>query len=75
MPQHLLHLPRFLECKKVETFADRSGKFGELPTDLLSGGVTPPHPTVSCLDMARTWNQNINSTKMCVLHEANTKRI
>ena len=43
-PQHLILLLRFQECKKVKNFANRNGKFGDLLTELLSGGVTPPAP-------------------------------
>ena len=42
--QHLILLLRFLRYKKVKEIAERNGKFGDLPTKPLSGGVTSIAP-------------------------------
>ena len=44
--QHLILLLGLLEYEKFENFGDSNGKFGDLPTELLSGecGTPPPMP-------------------------------
>ena len=43
----------FHKHKKLKNFADRNGKFGDLRTKHLSGGVKPLQPTVGT--GLRTW--------------------
>ena len=38
MPQHLILLLMFHKYKKAKTFAERNGKFGDLPIEHLFGG-------------------------------------
>ena len=39
MLQHLILLHGFLKCKIINKFAERNGKFGDLLTEFLSGGM------------------------------------
>ena len=47
MPQHIILLIMFQKYNRLKQFADRNGKFGDLPTGHLSSGCdTALHPTV-----------------------------